>query len=395
MERILVSEASSLGAIGVIRSLGRAGYEVYACSSARDALGFSSRYCSIGLAHPHYYSEEFLPWLFNLIEKYQIQAIVPSENFLLAVQSVYEKIQHFFPIGPDQETIYGCLSKVWVHKKFLISHERNSLQDNLPKTIIWRTEGALPSADSLDQLGFPLFIKADGILSLKRAGGIVRRVEDVSTALSVLEELSLIYSALIIQGYVPGTRIVADLCVWGGTIRSRSMMISGHEDPHYGGIATLRRITWNECVMLDAEKRAEHLGIQGVAMLEYRIDSKTGKFNFIEVNSRYWLGIHVEMMMGIDIPKIHMNAFFGRESTYVENKGESSWVRYTFPGDVGWLISRLKDGSLTLGEKLKTVLEFLWLGMDFRVKSDLNYKGDRMLYWIALKRFVLGFFVKT
>jgi predicted ATP-grasp superfamily ATP-dependent carboligase len=394
MERILVSEASSLGAIGVIRSLGKSGYDVYACSTKRDALGFRSRYCTVGLSHPDYYSVEFLPWLFNVVEEYRIQAVVPSESFLLAVQSVYKDLEYLFPIGPNKETVYGCLSKVWVHEKLLVSSERNSLQDNLPKTIVWREGRALPSGDSLSRLGFPLFIKADGIFSLNRAGGTVRRAEELSMALSILDELSGLYRALIIQGYVPGKRMVADFCVWDGKIKSRSMMISRHEDPHYGGIATLRKMTWNEQVMADAERKAAHLGIQGVAMMEYRVDPKTGKFYFIEVNSRYWLGIHVEIMMGIDIPKIHMNAFFGRESPYVENKRESSWVRYTFPGDVGWLISRLKDGKLTLGEKLKTVVEFLWLGIDIRVKSDLSYRGDRMLYWLALKRFVLGFFWK-
>ena len=45
-------QADSLGAVAVIRSLGRAGYRVHAASTRSDALGFRSRYAEEGTTSP-------------------------------------------------------------------------------------------------------------------------------------------------------------------------------------------------------------------------------------------------------------------------------------------------------------------------------------------------------
>lgn len=49
---LLVPQAGSLGAIGVIRSLGLAGYPVHACASSSKALGLKSRYAHRAFVHP-------------------------------------------------------------------------------------------------------------------------------------------------------------------------------------------------------------------------------------------------------------------------------------------------------------------------------------------------------
>ena len=60
---VLVPEAHTLGAIGAIRSLGRAGYTVVAMSPEPDALGFRSRFAARAELSPRYDAPDYIEWL--------------------------------------------------------------------------------------------------------------------------------------------------------------------------------------------------------------------------------------------------------------------------------------------------------------------------------------------
>jgi len=60
--------------------------------------------------------------------------------------------------------------------------------------------------------------------------------------------------------------------------------------------------------------------------------------------------------------------------------------RLTFPKEVEYVNSCIKDQALPFGKKAWCLLEFCLLGLDPSVRSDLNYPGDRRLYWRAIPR---------
>lgn len=66
-------EAQAIGMIGVIRSLGRAGYQVHACDQHADALGFSSRYAQRAERHPPCDTAEFIGWLNACLDRRHIR----------------------------------------------------------------------------------------------------------------------------------------------------------------------------------------------------------------------------------------------------------------------------------------------------------------------------------
>src|ERR1700683_2819151 len=86
---VMVMEAQTLGSIAVIRSLGRAGYPVHACSSQSRALGFFSRYASYCTVNPPYEEEGFLQWLRDYVHANGIRTIIPSEGLLLTIRTCF------------------------------------------------------------------------------------------------------------------------------------------------------------------------------------------------------------------------------------------------------------------------------------------------------------------
>jgi len=313
-----------------------------------------------------------------------VDAIVPSEPFLLAAKVIYPALRHLITAGPDALSLYRAFSKCDVHSAL----SDPSVSAHLPPTLVWRRGDALPTATELEHLGTPLFIKGDACYATAGSGSMIARAGTVDEGLSAVKRLSESYSALLIQGFVPGFRVVADFCIWKGAVRSRSMMIARHENPHHGGMSTLRAVGWDQEIWDDAEKKLRRLGIEGVAMMEYRRDSRSGLFHFIEVNARYWTGLHVEIGSEIDIPRLHLDAFFGVDSPVPPVPLRRPLFRYVVPGEVGYVASLLKDRSATITRKAWVVVEFLLLGLNPAIKADLSFPGDRGLYFLAWVRFL-------
>lgn len=384
---ILVTEASALGMIAAIRSLGRAGYRVHACSADPAALGLKSKLATCATVHPRYDDPAFLPWLFDYLRRHRIDAVLPSESFLLAVRPVYQQVAPLMPIGPDEDTVFRCFSKFDVIEHFRRAPVDSRVTEHLPESFLWRSGDPLPTQRQLAGYRLPIFIKADGVQGTVQRKGVIHRAMSVDEACDAIRRLSAAYSAILVQSFVTGTRVVADFCIWNGQIWSRSMMEAQHESPHYGGISTLRTTTWDQAIWDDAERKLRCLGLEGVAMMEYRRDPETGEFHYIEINARYWTGVHVEMGAGIDIPTLQADAFFDRPQPVPDPRTPRIPYRYTFPGEMGYLGSLLKDRSVPVARKLKALGEFLVLGMDPRVKSDLSFPGDRSLWYRAMVRY--------
>ena len=129
---------------------------------------------------------------------------------------------------------------------------------------------------------------------------------------------------------------------------------------------------------------------QGVGMLEYRWDPATGDFCLIEFNSRFWGSLHLALYAGVDFPALLVDAYFGhpRDSTPARL---GTKCRLTFPNEVEYVWSCLKDRGLPAFTKVWVVAEFFLLGMDPRVKSDMLYDGDRSLYWSMFVRAIRRF----
>ena len=386
---VLVTEASAIGMIAVVRSLGRAGYQVHACSSDAEALGLRSRYAARRSLHPPYDDPGFLDWLERYVAEAGISAIVPSEGFLHAIRPRFARFAPLMALSREEDIVYRAFSKCDVHDAFREAPAEAALREHLPQSIVLRDGDPLPQRAELARMTLPIFVKADAGNARRKREGLVIRTESVEEALAAIARARQTHSAVLVEGFVPGGRVVADFCIWNDEIVSRSMMIARHESPHRGGISTLRKVWWDQEIWDDAARRLRRLRWNGCAMVEYRRDPVSGAFHFIEINARYWTGLHTEIYAGIDIPRLQMDAFFGRPAPLPEPlPARPQWCRYTVPGETGYVLSILNDPQLPAGRKLWTVLQFVLLTFDPRLRSDLNFPGDRGLYYLAWSRFL-------
>lgn len=388
---VLVAEAQTIGAIAVIRSLGRSGYPVHACSPQDDALGFMSRYALVTAVCPQYASPAFIPWLRDYIKSRSIQAIIPSESMLLAIRPAFSEFVHLLPFSHNEEIVFRGMSKFSLFEA-LHRNQNKSLSEHLPPTLLLRNLNSPPSTDQLNQFGLPLYIKTDGIHGKSGENGFVCKAATIDAAYSNLVRLKDRFRKAVIQGHVPGQGVGAFFLFWDGKVLAEFMHHRLHEVPHTGGVSSLRESWWHEGIRKDALAKLKALNWQGVAMMEYRWDPASDGFYLMEMNGRFWGSLHLPIYAGVDFPKLLLDAFHGQPQISIADYPLRLRCRLTFPNEVQYLWSRLKARNIRISARLWSILEFGFLFFSSHVCSDLYFPGDHRLYYESIKRFSASLF---
>jgi hypothetical protein len=383
---VLVTDAHTLGSIAVIRSLGRAGYHIHACSQKPDALGFFSTFSNAHIVCPSYSNPVFLDWLRRYIQEHQIRAIIPSEGFLLGIRPSFEEFSPLLPFSSIESVVYGAMSKS--DQFAALTHDLvfSPARNHLPPFLLLRSEEEIPAAGAFEALGSPLYVKVDGCYGRSDEGGRVYKVFSGFEARKLSQSLISKYAKVLVQGHVPGRGAGAFFLMWDGQPVAEFMHIRLHEVPHTGGVSSYRKSWWHQDMRDDALAKIKAMGWQGVGMMEYRWEPETDQFHFIEMNGRFWGSLHLALYAGVDFPALLLDAFHGQPPCPVIGPSKKTACRYTFPRELMYVWSRWKDSQVSWPSKLSSAFEFFLLGLDPRVRSDLWFPGDRMLYWKQLVR---------
>lgn len=387
---VLVPEAHTLGAIGVIRSLGCAGYNVIAMSADETALGFLSNFASTHIVAPAYSSEFFADWLRTVIDQHHVQLIIPSEAFLLGIETHFDDFKHLLPVPQFKESAYRAFSKIAVTESLSGNPEWS---DMLPPGITLHHGDTLPTIAEIDNLGAPFYVKSDGCLNRANDDAFLLRCETAADALNALRRALDTYDAVLIQGFVPGMKAAVSFCIDAdGKVLSETGVLGLRTTPHTGGMMSLRQSWMHERMAEVGRAWLKQLGWTGVAMIECKWDPETDQFWLIEVNARYWGYLHLDLFAGADVPLIQADDFFGITRMPKQSYRLGVRCRHTFSGDAGWLISLLKDADVSVFEKIKSCIQFITDFAKPHVHSDLLFPGDRRLYWVEVARYASTIF---
>ena len=387
---ILIPEASASGMIAVIRSLGRAGYSTHAVSSSEDALGLYSNFAVATAVHPPYGADEFVQWLRSYIHDNSIDLIVPSEGFYLAIQSYYDEFASKIAVGSGYDSVYQCLSKTSVFDLFLAAG--GGAAQSIPPSLVVDNEGR----NSVEQFAAahapPYYLKGDGTHHKRGANSVVTRADDKNRLIEIADDLLNDYDKILIQGSVDGVKATDNVCFHKGKLLADSMAIAEHENPHTGGLTSLRKSWWHEDIYKDALYRLELLHWDGPAMMEYKWDASNERFYFIEINSRYWAALHLDLFAGRDFPRLQIAHILGQTIPPQLGPLPPTTCCLHTPAEAGHVISIAKDRQIPIIRKFKTVVQFGVSLIDPRVHSDYFFPGDRALFFRSFGRFILGLF---
>jgi len=385
VKTVLVADAHSMGSVAVIRSLGSAGYRVITFSARKTALGFYSRYSFLGLQAPDYADANiFISWLKKVIKQYSVSAIIPSEAMLLAIHESFAEFSDLLPVSHDQDLVFSGMSKFDLFHKFLEKQAPDELRKNLPPSVLLQKGAGISLPWEGVPCGAKLYAKLDAIYSRRNKSAIMTFCNDNNSTSNLTEILENICPKILLQGHVEGVGVGVFFLRWNGRVLASFMHKRLHEVPHTGGASSYRCAWWHDEIYDDALRRLEFIDWQGVAMFEYRWEATSNAFYLMELNARFWGSLHLALYAGVDFPRLLMDAFFGFPEKTAPQKLSNVKCRWTFPREVEYVRSCLKDGHLPIRRKAWVVAEFLLLGLDPRIKSDLFFPGDRRLFFVSI-----------
>jgi predicted ATP-grasp superfamily ATP-dependent carboligase len=308
---VIVTDGEQRAALAVVRSLGGAGYRCVVATSSRASIAGGSRFVAQCVMVPDALAKpaEFADAIVALAFEEQAALVLPiAEPALLAILPARSRLLPALVPFPDLATFEAVTDK----QRLLA--EAGKLGISIPTQVILADASALLSKD-LFALDYPIVIKPARSVG-EHAGARtklgVTYASDPEELRRKVSALSVAAFPLLLQQRIVGTGTGIFLLLWDGEVRAQFAHRRLSEKPPSGGISVYR-----ESIALDSEllehSRAllDGFGWRGVAMVEYKRDSDSGRPFLMEVNGRFWGSLQLAIDAGVDFPRLLVASALG------------------------------------------------------------------------------------
>jgi predicted ATP-grasp superfamily ATP-dependent carboligase len=343
---VLVTDGEERAALAAVRSLGRAGYRVYVCATRGHSLAGVSRYCHAAartpspLVEPERYREAVA----SLLERWNIQVLLPVTEQALRVllPARFEQKGVCVPF-PDSEVFASVSDK----GELLRRCARFGLA--APKQHVLEASSQLAAVEPL--LTFPVVVKPTRSVIPARTGAFktgVTYATDIAGLRCCLTAFPAAVYPVLLQERILGPGSGVFLLVWEGELVAAFAHRRLREKPPAGGVSVYSESTPTDPTLVERGLRLlRDFSWQGVAMLEFKTDRRTGQPYLMEINGRLWGSLQLAVDAGVDFPALLVGCALGEQptqSSYRVGLRNRWWW-----GDVDHLLARFRHTDAELG----------------------------------------------
>ena len=353
-DTVIVTNAEKRSALAVIRSLGKQGIRVIACSHTKYSPSFYSKYCHSHFIYP-----------------------APTENikaFVSKLNDFCSRIKNpiVFPVSDDINLI---LTQNKINAKILMSSpmdyatNKKKLFDfakkiniQIPKTTVIKNKKDMNKINQFPCIVKPIqsqYILNNQIKSSKVH--IARTKEDlIAHGTPLLKQ----FDEFLLQEYVPGKGVGYFAIAKKGRVLLDFQHERLREVPYTGGPSSLRKSIYDSKLEQLSSKLLTKLKWTGLAMVEFRKEGDN--YYLMEINGRAWGSLALAQHSEVDFPYNTYKLFTNQVITPVRYLlGVKS--RWLIPGDI-YHINSVLQSKLSLKEKR------------LRVKRFLKFNGEKFDY---------------
>lgn len=309
---VIITDGEQRAALAVVRSLGNE-YRCIVASSSRGALAAVSRFCAraVVVPDPLRQPNEFAQAIIELAAKESASVVLPiAEPALLAILPVRERLAPAvvpFPALADVNAL---------NDKHRLLEEASQLGIAIPAQQVLPHRHEIDSID-LSALSFPVVLKPARSVAEVSGERIKVSVAYAANADDLRRKVASLPSAsfpLLVQQRVIGPGVGVFLLLWDGVVKAQFAHQRLCEKPPTGGVSVYREsIALDESLLAKSRALLERFRWRGVAMVEYKLDSSTGKPYLMEVNGRFWGSLQLAIDAGVDFPRLLIAAALGEE----------------------------------------------------------------------------------
>lgn len=343
---ILVTDGDQRSALAVVRSLGRAGHRVYVCSTRERSLAGASRYAAgeapvrDPLADPEGCAVDVLA----LIDRWHIDTLLPTTDAALFALLPHrdDRPNVLIPVPP-----LAAVRRIADKEGVLALAPRFGIAVPAQHAL-----ARLPDSAALASLPveYPVVVKStrsvvdDGTGRTKVS---VRHAANADQLRSILQTLDPAAYPVLLQRRIVGPGVGIFLLLWNGEVCAAFSHRRIREKPPVGGVSVYREAIALDPVLLQRSRELlAAFGWNGVAMIEFKIDERSGTPYLMEINGRFWGSLQLAIDAGVDFPVLLLAAALGerpRCDAYRIGIRSRWWW-----GDVDHLIARLRHSRADL-----------------------------------------------
>jgi predicted ATP-grasp superfamily ATP-dependent carboligase len=350
---VLVLDGEQRAALAVVRSLGERGCTVHVGSSTARSLGGGSRFAASEsmLPDPLAGSEPYAVAVRRLLEVSQSAVLIPTTE--ASMLAVLERRELFAGVATPTSDLTQFLR---ASDKALVLRLATELGIAVPRQWSIAPGGGPPLGLSRDQ--FPIVVKpARSVIGedgRRHKGNVTFADSPEALRGALLAETG----PVLLQERIEGPGLGVFVLRWRGEVLASFAHRRIREKPPSGGVSVCcESVELPPALLERSTALLEALDWNGVAMVEYKRDSRSGRDYLMEINPRFWGSLQLAIDAGVDFPWLLLQAALGRAVTPVHQWRvglRSRWVL----GELDHLIARLRRSraELSLPEDAPGVL---------------------------------------
>lgn len=358
--RILVAGGEGRVGLAIVRSLGKKGLKPSVLSTTRLGAALYSKYCGkrIICPCPTVSVSKYVEFLLDLLESKEYQVLIPvnAHHFIPIAENLDKLKDHTSIPVPSIDVINTALDK----------YKSVTLAENLglpvPKTIVLKSEQQLQ--EIFHKWGAPIVVKPrrsfifvqDRLISAGKARVVFSPDE--------VRQLNFSSQIHLAQEYLPGEGYGFFALFKDSRLLAKFSHHRLHEVRAEGGVSSLRESFKDELLEELGSRLLQKLNWHGVAMVEFRKDSRDGKYKLMEINCRFWGSLQLSIIAGVDFPYLLYKMSIGEDIENIPDYRQGILCRWFFPGevyrllDVFNLINKNKKPLKQKYNKMKELGEF-------------------------------------
>lgn len=339
---VLVTDGEQRAALAIVRSLGRAGHEIHVCSVRGRTIAGASRYCRREWRVPDALvaSDAFVSAVADCAQRIGATVILPiAEPALLALLPQRSRFSGATLPFADAESFAAICDKN------LVLTRAADVGIAVPEQVVLR------DGDASAVTRYPVALKPSRSIGERNGVRVKLGVRYADTAAECREKLAAFDSAafpVLAQQRVVGPGIGIFLLIWDGRVVASFAHRRLREKPPSGGVSVYREsVAADPELLAQSEQLLATFQWRGVAMIEYKVDARTGTPYLMEINGRFWGSLQLAIDAGVDFPSLLVDVATGADVTAEAPYTEGVRSRWWW-GDIDQLLLRVRHPAAAL-----------------------------------------------
>lgn len=336
--KVFLTDGGYKHTLGAVRTLGKRGIYVIVGSESKIGQSFYSKYCKQKVIYPNPRSEaEFVDFMLDYVKNNSVDVLLP--------------------IGYLSTT---ALSK---HKEDFEPYVKLPVADYSSMEIAADKYRTMTAADKVGVKTPKMFLTPEEITSYPVVMKGIMEAGKVTYVNSAEDFIKHKIDQAIIQEYIPGEGYGFFALFNRGKARAIFMHKRIREYPITGGPSTVAESIYDPKLERIGLDLLESLNWHGVAMVEFKKDSRNGEYKLMEINPKFWGSLDLAIASGVDFPYLAMKMALDGDIDAVFSYETGIKFRWLFPDDVLHLFSSPGSLGAFLGDFLdKNTRSNIWPG---------------------------------